>query len=84
MAEPQVAPNPIPYLPSPWERITDWFGGKSHFSFLAAYVGISVAFYLHTSSPNFPIFAGCLLSLCGCQHYRSVAQDNIKDAPEEP
>jgi hypothetical protein len=65
---------------SGWSNVTSWFGGKSHFAFIAGYVGITLAFYLFNDSPNFPVFAGSLLSLCGFQTYRSVKADEAPKA----
>jgi hypothetical protein len=73
-------PDPVIEVnPSPWEKLTAWFGGKSHFSFLAAYVVITAAFYLHNGSTNFPVFSGSILSLCGFQHWRSISQDKTDE-----
>jgi len=63
-----------------WQKIIGWFGGRSHFSFVIAFIAICWGFAFFNASPNYAIFAGTIASICGLQHYRSIKEDAVNNA----
>ena len=59
-------------------------GGRSHLTWLAAFITINVAFYTKVDPVNFIAFAGIILSLCGIQNYRSIKSDQVTAPDNTP
>jgi hypothetical protein len=60
---------------SPYEKLTGWFGGKSHFLLAVGIVLVTVAFYTLGNSPAFTAYVGFVSLACGLQHRRSIKED---------
>lgn len=65
---------------SPYLKLVSFVGGKSHLSFLMAFIAVSVAYFSKADTSNFTAYSGIILSLCGFQHYRSIKEDQFRDS----
>ena len=62
---------------SPYEKLTVWFGGKSHFLLAVGIVLVTVGFFVKGESVGFVPYVGFISLACGLQHRRSVKEDEI-------
>jgi hypothetical protein len=69
---------------SPWDKLTGFFGGKSHFLLVTGLVLVTVAFFLKGESPAFVPYVGFISLACGLQHRRSIKEDEIGNTNLDP
>lgn len=58
-----------------YQKLVIAVGGKSHLSFLLAFIVITTAYFVYPTCSNFSIFALTISSLCGIQTTRSILSD---------